>query len=395
MAHRSHQKAVLETLPASRTSRELKKRDDQKSILMIGNFMSEGGEKSNQNYTVAKAKRFKALGWTVYTASDKENRLHKLADMLAAVWRERSNYAVAHVSLFSGPAFVWAAAVCLLLKLSRKPYVVTLHGGDLPRFAQKWPWPVKKLLRGAKAVTTPSSYLSVAMKPFRDDVDIIPNSLDIKSYPYDVREKPRPQLIWLRAFHTIYNPVLVPRVLAKLVRDFPNLQMLMIGPDMGDGSFNDTKQLASALGVDHKISYPGRVPKKDVPRWLSKGDIFLNTANIDNTPVSVLEAMACGLCVVSTNVGGMPALVDHERDGLLVPAEDPNVMADAVRRVLTEPGLASRLSLTARQKVEQFDWEKTLPRWQKVLFHHAISFYTSLSELLGVELGSLTQFMEI
>ncbi|HET6272171.1 MAG TPA: hypothetical protein VFG32_04275, partial [Bacteroidota bacterium] len=70
-------------------------------------------------------------------------------------------------------------------------------------------------------------------------------------------------------------------------------------------------------------------------------------------------------------------------------------MADAVRRVLTEPGLASRLSLTARQKVEQFDWEKTLPRWQKVLFHHAISFYTSLSELLGVELGSLTQFMEI
>ncbi|MBM2846451.1 MAG: putative glycosyltransferase, partial [Bacteroidetes bacterium] len=323
MVRRSHQETILETLPGSHTSRELQERNDQKSILLIGNFLSEGGEKSNENFEVAKARRFKALGWNVYTASDKVNRLHRLASMLAAVWRERKNYAVAHVSLFSGPAFVWAAAVCLLLKLCRKPYVVTLHGGDLPRFAQKWPWSVKKLLRGAKAVTTPSSYLSDAMKPFRDDVDIIPNSLDIKIYPFNVRETPRPQLIWLRAFHTIYNPALAPRVLARLMQDFPDIQMLMIGPDMGDGSFNDTKQLASALGVDHKISYPGRVPKQDVPRWLSKGDIFLNTANIDNTPVSVLEAMACGLCVVSTNVGGMSALVDHESDGLLVPAEEP------------------------------------------------------------------------
>ncbi|HET6272320.1 MAG TPA: glycosyltransferase family 4 protein [Bacteroidota bacterium] len=395
MARRSHQETILETLPASHTPGKVEKRNDQKSILLIGNFLSEGGGRANENFEVAKARRFKALGWTVYTASDEINRLHRLVEMVTAVWRERKNYSVAHVSLFSGPAFVWAAVACFLLKLLGKSYVVTLHGGDLPRFARRWPWPVRKLLRGAKAVTTPSNYLSVAMKPFRDDVDIIPNSLDIKSYPYDVREKPRPQLIWLRAFHTIYNPVLAPHVLARLVRDFPDIQMLMIGPDMGDGSFNDTKQLACSLGVDRMISFPGRVPKRDVPLWLSKGDIFLNTANIDNTPVSVLEAMACGLCVVSTNVGGMSALVDHERDGLLVPAEDPNAMADAVRRVLIEPALAKRLSSAARKKVEQFDWEQTLPRWQKVLFHYWISCYTSLSEMMGVELGSLTQFMEI
>jgi glycosyltransferase involved in cell wall biosynthesis len=371
------------------------KRNNRKSILLIGNFQSEGGEKANENFEVAKAKKFKTLGWDVHTASDKGNRLFRLAEMLATVWRERRSYTVAHVSVFSGPAFVWAAAVCLLLKLSGKPYVVTLHGGDLPRFAQKWPWAVKKMLRGAKSVTTPSTYLRAAMKPFRDDVDIIPNSVEIKLYSHDVRDRPRPQLIWLRAFHAIYNPVLAPLVLANLARDFPDVQMLMIGPDTGDGSLNETKQLAARLGVDKRISFPGRVPKLDVPHWLNKGDIFINTSNIDNTPVSVLEAMACGLCVVSTNVGGMPALVNNGCDGLLVPPEDPDAMADAIRRVLTEPALASRLSSAGRQKVEQFDWEKTLPRWQKVLFHFAITCYTSTTEILFCELRFLAPFMEM
>ena len=77
--------------------------------------------------------------------------------------------------------------------------------------------------------------------------------------------------------------------------------------------------------------------------------------------------MACGLCVVSTNVGGIPYLLEHEYDSLLVPPNDPTAMADAIRRIVTEPGLASHLSQNARQKVEQFDWSKVLPQWEELL----------------------------
>jgi glycosyltransferase involved in cell wall biosynthesis len=127
------------------------------------------------------------------------------------------------------------------------------------------------------------------------------------------------------------------------------------------------QQIAAELGVAHRIGLPGRITKVEVTDWMSRGDIFLNTTNVDNTPVSVLEAMACGLCVVSTNVGGIPYLLEHEHDALLVPPNDPVAMATAVRRLLTEPSLAERLSRNARQKAEQFDWSIILPQWEALL----------------------------
>jgi glycosyltransferase involved in cell wall biosynthesis len=77
--------------------------------------------------------------------------------------------------------------------------------------------------------------------------------------------------------------------------------------------------------------------------------------------------MACGLCIISTNVGGIPYLLEHEHDALLVPPDDPAAMAGAVRRLFTEEGLAERLSCNARRKVEQFDWLNVLPQWEAIL----------------------------
>ncbi|GJL62962.1 MAG: hypothetical protein NPIRA04_16160 [Nitrospirales bacterium] len=141
----------------------------------------------------------------------------------------------------------------------------------------------------------------------------------------------------------------------------------MVGPDKGDGSFQRTQQVAVDLGVSDRIIYPGLVPQAEVSLWMNNGEIFLNTTNIDNTPVSVAQAMASGLCVVTTDVGGIRYLLKHEHDGLLVPPDDPAAMATAVRRILTEPGLAEHLSRNARRKAELFDWSIVLPQWKKLL----------------------------
>ena len=113
----------------------------------------------------------------------------------------------------------------------------------------------------------------------------------------------------------------------------------------------------------------GSIPKQKVPEWMNKTNIFLNTTNFDNTPISVIEAMASGLCIVSTNVGGIPYLLTHEQDALLVPPDNPQAMASAVRRILTEPRLAEHLSRNARVKAEQFDWSAILPQWEAILTH--------------------------
>jgi len=335
-------------------------------VLLVGNFLSAARPGS---CTVCEllAARLSAAGWPVLTTSDKSARLSRLADMLITVWRRRREYAVAQVDVYSGPSFIWAESVCWLLGRLGKPFVLTLHGGNLPAFGKRWPGRVRRLLGSACVVTTPSRYLQQSLRPYRDDLLLLPNGVDLEHYQFRLRQNPTPSLVWLRAFCEIYNPSLAVRVLAGILKDFPEARLSMIGPDKGDGSLEQVKSEVRRLGLEGRVSLPGFVSKAQVPTGLNSGDVFLNTTNVDNTPVSVIEAMACGLCVVSTNVGGLPYLLDDEQDSLLIQPDDSAAMATAVSRILREPALAGRLSQNARAKAEQFDWSTVLPQWLALL----------------------------
>ena len=284
--------------------------------------------------------------------------------MLLAVLHGHAREETVHVDVFSGSGFVWGAAAAGLARLRRKRLILTLRGGGLPEFAARWPRTVKRVLGWGQTVTVPSEFLLRRMEPYRPDLYLLPNPLDVGAYPFRVREKPEPRLVWLRAFDEIYNPTLAPRVLAELTRDYPAATLTMIGPDKGDGSLGRTRQCARELGVGDRVRFVGGVPKTSVGQQLSQGDVFINTTNVDNAPVSVAEALACGLGVVSTNVGGLPDFITDGDDGLLVPPGDAEGMAAGVRRLLQEPGLAARFSRNGRRKAESMDWTKVLPLWE-------------------------------
>ena len=180
----------------------------KRSLLLIGNFLSLtlGARGACEDL----AWQLSQAGWQVITASHRPRRLARLMDMVTTAWRRRREYEVACVEVYSGKAFFWAEAVCLVLRLAAKPYVLNLHGGALPSFARRWPGRVIRLLKSAVAVVTPSPYLFAEMKPYRQDVRIIPNGLNLQSYPPKIRVRPQPHLVWLRAFHTIYNPPWLP-----------------------------------------------------------------------------------------------------------------------------------------------------------------------------------------
>ena len=330
-------------------------------VLLIGNFLS--GRGWNRHVCEDLAERLQGRGWRVIAASDRRGRAARMLHMLETVVRRRREYDVAHVDVFSGPAFAWAEAACWALRRVGKPYVLTLHGGNLPLFARGAPRRVTRLLRSAHTVTTPSRYLLEAMGEYRADLELLPNAIDLAAYPYRPRARPAPRLVWLRAFERIYNPSLAPRVLAAL----PGATLTMIGVDKEDGSLAETERTAAACGVADRLRIVPGVPKREVPRHLAEADIFINTSTVDNAPVSVVEAMACGLCVVSTRVGGIPFLLDDGADALLVPPDDAQAMAAAIRRLLEEPGLAEHISQGARAKAERFDWGPVLDRWEAIL----------------------------
>lgn len=313
------------------------------------------------------AERLAGAGWNVSTTSDKLGKIERLLDMTTTAWRFRSAYRIAHVDVFSGRAFAWAEAVCWVLRRAGKPFVLTLHGGNLPNFAARWPRRIDRLLNSAAMVTTPSRYLLENMASYRrDDIQLIPNPIETSKYEFRQRSTPSPRLIWLRAFREIYNPSLAPRVLSLLLREFPEATLTMVGHDTGDGSLQETLRVAAQLGVSDQLHVEPGVNKSEVPLWLNRGDLLINTTNVDNTPVSILEAMTCGLCIVSTNAGGIPYLLRDEVDSLLVPPNDADAMACSLTRILKEPKLAESLSGNAHNRAMQFDWSTVMPQWESL-----------------------------
>jgi glycosyltransferase involved in cell wall biosynthesis len=334
-----------------------------RSVLLVGNFLS--GSVGTRGVCEELAERLAGAGWRVLTTSTKPGRAARLADMLATVWTRRREYDIAHIDVYSAAAFFWAEAAAFALRRIGKPYVLTLHGGALPEFAAEWPGRTRRLFASAAAVTAPSGFLLEEMRRYRTDLRLIPNAIEVARYPFRLRDNPQPRLVWLRAFHDIYDPSLAVRAYASLRAQFPAATLDMVGPDKGDGSLGRAQALAAEFRVP--VTFYGRVPKTDIPAWIDRGDIFLNTTTIDNTPVTVVEAMACGACVVSTNVGGIPHLIDDWSDGLLVNPGAPHEMAGAIARVLSDRALAARLSGAARTKAEGLDWAVVLPQWNALL----------------------------
>lgn len=334
-----------------------------KSVLIVGHFNPLG----NFNICQDLAYRLSGAGWQVTATSRYRRRIPRVVDLLVTAYVKRRRYRVAHVDVYSARAFLWAEAVCLLLRHCGKPYALTLRDGNMPAFSRNHAERVRRLLASAAVVTAPSRYLLECMTEYRQDLCLLPNAMDLSAYDFTPRVFPSPSLIWLRAFNFGYNPNLAAKVIALLKDSFPTIRLTMIGADKGDGSFQSFQQRVSDLDLNRHIECPGWVSKTEVPQQLARHDIFLNTTNVDNTPVSVMEAMACGLCVVSTNVGGIPYLLEDGQDALLVPPDDPETMASAVSRILTEEGLAERLSRNARAKALKFDWSVILPQWEAML----------------------------
>ena len=311
--------------------------------------------------------KFTARGWPCLITSAQKNQGLRLADMLTTCYRRRRDYAAAVVDVYSGRAFIYAEAVAWLLSRLKKPFVLMLLGGNLPKFAQAHPHRVRKLFTKANMVAAPTDYLTTGLKAHYSGIVTFPYGVDLQEFTYRHRRQLQPRLATLRSFHAIYNSPLAPKVVAQLLPDFPQIQLNMMGKDQGDGTWARTQATIESLGLAGRVNMLGWVPRQDIPVILNQADIFLNTPNVDNTPLSLMEAMAAGLCIVTTNIGGLPFLVHDQHDALLAPPDDPEAMAAAVRRLLAEPELAARLSLNARQKAISYDWATVLPRWGRLM----------------------------
>jgi glycosyltransferase involved in cell wall biosynthesis len=304
-------------------------------------------------------------GYAVRTASRRVNRWLRLADLTIspAVWRGRVDLLV--VLVFSGAAFRLVEVASAAGAWAGFPLVFWLHGGNLVDFAHRHPTRLDRVLRRGRAWVAPSGFLAGPFRGRGFDVRVIPNVIDLAEYPYRHRPTVAPRLLWMRTFHELYRPDLALRAFVLVRQSHPDATLTLAGQDKG--LLGETRRLARELGLDGAVRFAGFLDAEGKRREFAGHDIFLNTNQVDNAPVSVLEAAAFGLPVVSTDVGGIPHLLRYEEDALLVPEGDADALAISVCRLLDEPGLAARLSAAGRAVAERSSWPRVRPLWEELL----------------------------
>lgn len=333
------------------------------SLLYIGNKLSKKGS------TITSIETLGGLlmqeGYTVYMASSAANKYMRLLDMLWKTLKYSRSVQVVLIDTYSTQNFQYAVAVANLCRLLRVPYIPILRGGDLPKRLLKSKPACYKLFKGAVTNVSPSMYLFEAFKAEGyTNLTYIPNTIEIKNYPFLKRDSTAPKLLWVRSFSEIYNPKMALDVLALLKNKGLDASLCMVGPEK-DGSLQACKQLARNKNLP--VRFTGMLSKE---AWISLSttyDIFINTTNFDNTPVSVIEAMALGLPVVSTNVGGIPFLLEHDKNALLVPPNNSELFAQAIVELVANAEKACFIAKNARDTVELFDWQKVKHSWNTLL----------------------------
>ncbi len=335
-----------------------------KTILYIGNQLSKHGFSVTNIETLGL--QLESLGFEVIYASDKKNKTGRLLHMLWSVWKHRHRVDSVLVDTYSKQSFYFALFSAWICRLGGLDYYPILHGGNLPERLKSNPFLSKSIFGHSKSNIAPSNYLKSTFDRAGLRTAFIPNNITLNLYPFKERKAFKPALLWVRSFDAIYNPQMAIQVLEKLLPLYDEATLCMVGPDK-DGSLTECQNLVREKHLEDKVTFTGQLPKKEWHTLAATYDIFINTTHVDNTPVSVIEAMALGLPVVSTNVGGIPFLLNHGKDALLVPPGDTDKMTVAIKNIIDNPSLGRALSKAARKKTESFDWEVVKEQWKEIL----------------------------
>jgi glycosyltransferase involved in cell wall biosynthesis len=273
--------------------------------------------------------------------------------------RELRRADVVHVFSASYFSFLLAPLPAVLTaKLLKRPVVLNYRSGEAPDHLGRSAVARETLARVDRTVV-PSRFLADVFARFGLTAEIVPNIVEPETFRFRRRDPLRPEVLSTRNFEPLYNVACTLRAFQRIQADYPEATLTLIG---GGSEEPALRRLAAALGL-RNVRFTGRVPPADMGRFYDEAGIYLQTPNIDNMPASVLEAFACGLPVVSTAAGGVPAILTDGLHGLLVPLDDHDAAADAAVRLLRDPALARRLADAAFLSCREYTWPSVRERW--------------------------------
>jgi glycosyltransferase involved in cell wall biosynthesis len=267
---------------------------------------------------------------------------------------------VAHVFAASYWSFLLAPVPAMLVgRLLRTRVILNYHSGEADDHLAHWGVLVHPWLRVAHEIVVPSRYLSDVFARYGYRTRVVHNVLDVSRFHFRERSLAVPHLVSTRNLEPYYRIDNTIRAFALLRERRPGARLTIVG----EGSEAQMlRSLAGSLGATG-ISFVGRMEPEALPRVLDEAELFVNSSIVDNQPLSVLEAFAAGLPVVSTPTGGIAELVREGETGAVVEPNDPAAMAGAIERLLDDPQQARSMARRARRELEQYTWPRVREGW--------------------------------
>jgi len=229
---------------------------------------------------------------------------------------------------------------------------------------------VRRAWRAARVIAVSSTLRDLALRTWPEGrIEVIPNGVDVDRFqPCTHRDSAEvggemllvvvARLIEIKEIqHLITALSLLPEVMRKRMRVCV----------CGTGPFADQihAQVRKA-GLADRVDFAGLLSYENIPARLKEADVCVLPSLQEGLPLSLLEAMASGLPVVASSVGGIPDIVKDGVNGLLVPAADPVALREALVRLLTDPALRRNLGAAARRTAEAWSWTAVWERYEKL-----------------------------
>jgi glycosyltransferase involved in cell wall biosynthesis len=311
-------------------------------------------------------------GWVAHLRGIRA--VFRLLPYLWQLWRMAGRVQLVHIMANSGWSWhLFAAPAVWVAWMRGAPVVLNYRGGEAETFFNKSFRSVGPTLAKTAAVVVPSRFLEAVFQKFGVTTHVVPNVIDLNRFPARPVASDRhmieaPHLIVTRNLEPIYDNATAIRAFARVRRQKAGacLTIAGSGPDLAE-----LKALAKELGMAEAVSFTGRLDNERMAELYNQADVMINPSLADNMPISVLEALASAVPVVSTDVGGVPFLVADGESALLVPPENDEAMADAVLRLLDDVALRQSLAMEGLEIVKRYAWpkvrERLLPIYQEML----------------------------
>jgi glycosyltransferase involved in cell wall biosynthesis len=277
--------------------------------------------------------------------------------------REVRKYDVIHIFSASYLSFLIAPTPAIFVsKLYGKKIVLNYHSGEAEDHLRRWRRSTLPILNLCDAIVVPSEYLVRVFALFGLKASAIFNIIELDKFAFRERNQLRPVFLSNRNLEPHYGVDCVLRAFAYIQQQTPEASLTVVG----DGSQREAlEKLTTELNLQH-TSFTGRVEHEQIYEHYTNADVFLNASRIDNQPLSILEAFACGLPVVTTNAGGIPDIVTDQKTGLVVAVDDCKTLAERATKLLCDRNMSITITKNAREECSKYTWEVVCEQWLRL-----------------------------